>query len=135
MHNQENKKLNLICSKDLIIYRIMSSWKKGISKRLNDKTFTNSLKSKILKYSLSIKNENMIRHRWTFKNSYSSSWELIVTIDFDVLADLVEYSIYCIIFSRVSRKEIHFASIDKDDNIKFHEIAMTSSMIYNFLSW
>ena len=50
----------------------MSSRKKDILKRMNDKIFTNSLKSKILKYSLSIKNENVIRHRRTFKNSYSS---------------------------------------------------------------
>ena len=55
------------------IYKIMSSRKKDIVKKVNDKTFTNSLKSKILKYSLSIKNENVIRYRRTFKNLYSSS--------------------------------------------------------------
>ena len=55
------------------IYKIMSSRKKDILKKMNDKTFTNSLRSKILKYSLSIKNENVIRYRRTFKNSYSSS--------------------------------------------------------------
>ena len=113
------------------IYKIMSSRKKSISKKMNDKTFTNSLKLKIVKYSLSIKNENVIRHRRKFKNSYSSSYKLIVSIDFDVLADLVEYSIRCIIFSRVSKREIHFVPTDKDENIKLYEIAMTSSMIYD----
>ena len=44
------------------IYKIMSNQEKDISKRINDKTFTNSLKSKILKHSLSIKNDNVIRH-------------------------------------------------------------------------
>ena len=44
------------------IYKIMSNREKSISKKMNDKTFTNSLKSKILKYSLLIKNENVIRH-------------------------------------------------------------------------
>ena len=44
------------------IYKIISSRKNDISKKVNDKTFTNSLKLKILKYSLSIKNKNVIRH-------------------------------------------------------------------------
>ena len=42
------------------IYKIMSSREKGISKRINDKTFTNSLRSKILKDSLSIKNDSSV---------------------------------------------------------------------------
>ena len=113
----------------------MSSREKDISKRMNDKTFTNSLRSKILKYSLSIKNENVSYHRRTFKNSYSSSWKLIVIIDFDILADLVEHSIRCIIFFRVSRRKMHFASTDKSDDVRFHEIAMTFSMICDSLSW
>ena len=46
----------------------MSSREKNISKKVNDKTFTNSSKSKILKYLVSIENENVIRHRRTFKN-------------------------------------------------------------------
>ena len=50
----------------------MSNREKDILKEVNDKTFTNLLKSKILKYSLSIKNENVIHHRRTFKNLYSS---------------------------------------------------------------
>ena len=58
----------------------------------------------------------------------------MISIDFDVLADLAEHSIRCIIFSRVSRKEIHFASTDKDENVKLHEIAMTFSMICDFFS-
>ena len=55
------------------IYKIMSSREKDISKKVNDKTFMNSSRSKILKYSLSIKNENVIGHRRTFKNLYLSS--------------------------------------------------------------
>ena len=55
------------------IYKIISSREKDISKKMNDKTFTNSLRSKILKYILSIKNKNVICHRRTFKNSYSLS--------------------------------------------------------------
>ena len=82
---------------------------------MNDKTFTNLWKSKILKYLLLIKNENIIHHRRTFKNSYSSSWKLIVLIDFNVLIDLIEHNIRCIIFFRFSRKKMHFASIDKDE--------------------
>ena len=54
-------------------YKIISSRKKDISKRMNNKTFTNLSRLKILKYLLSIKNENMIRYRRTFKNLYSSS--------------------------------------------------------------
>ena len=114
------------------IYRIMSNGKKNISKKVNDKTFTNSSRSKILKYLLSIKDENMIHYRWTFKNSYSSSWKLIVIIDFDVLADLVEHSIRCIIFSRILRREMHFVSTDKDDDVRLHEIAIMFSIIYDF---
>ena len=113
------------------IYKIMLNRKEGISKRVNNKTFTNSSKSKMLKYSLSIKNENMIRHHSTFKNLYSSLWELIIAIDFDVLVDFIKHSIRCIIFSRVSKREMHFASIDKNENVKLHEIAMVSSMIYD----
>ena len=113
------------------IYKIILSREKNISKRMNDKTFTNLLRLKILKYLLSIKNENVIHHCWTFKNSYSSSWELIVSIDFDIFVDFVEHSIRCIIFFRVSKREMHFASLDKDENIKLHEITMTSSMICN----
>ena len=114
------------------IYKIMSSRKKNISKKVNDKTFTNSLKSKILKYSLSIKNENVIRHRRTFKNSYLSSWELIVLIDFDVLVDFAEYSIRCIIFFYILKRKMHFASTDKDENVRLHEIAITLPMICDF---
>ena len=55
------------------IYKIMSNRERDISKKINDKTFTNSLRLKILKYSLSIKNENVIYHHRTFKNLYSSS--------------------------------------------------------------
>ena len=110
----------------------MSSWKKGISKKMNDKTFTNSLKLKILKYSLWIMNENMIRHRRTFKNSYSSSWKLIVLIDFNVFADFTEHSIHYIIFFYVSKRKMHFASTDKDENVKLYEIAITFSMICDF---
>ena len=55
------------------IYKIMSNREKDILKKMNDKTFTNSLRSKILKYSLLIKNGNMIHHRRIFKNLYSSS--------------------------------------------------------------
>ena len=55
------------------IYKIMLNREKSISKKVNDKTFTNLLKSKILKYSLSMKNENVLRYCRTFKNSYSSS--------------------------------------------------------------
>ena len=128
LHNQE-KKLNLIFLKDLIIYRIISSRKKNISKRMNDKTFTNSSKSKILKYLLSIKNENVIRHHRTFKNLYLSLWELIIAIDFDIFANFVEHNICCIILSCVLRKKMHFVSIDKSNNVRLHEIAMTSSII------
>ena len=103
--------------------------KKDILKKMNDKTFTNSLKLKILKYLLSIKNENTIRHRWRFKNLYLFSWELIVAIDFDVLTDFVEHSIRCIFFSRVSKRKMYFVSTDKDDDVKLHEIAITSSII------
>ena len=112
--------------------KIMLSRKKNISKKVNDKTFINSLQSKILKYLLSIKNENIIRHHRIFKNSYSSSWKLIVLINFDIFTDFTEHSIRCIIFSRVSKRKMHFVSTDKDENVKLHEIAIISSMIYNF---
>ena len=114
------------------IYKIISSRKKDILKKVNGKIFKNLLKSKILKYSLSIKNENMIRHRRTFKNSYSSLKELIFLIKFNVLVDLAKHSICCIIFFRILKKEMHFASTDKDENIKLHEITMTLSIIYDF---
>ena len=55
------------------IYKIMSSREKDILKEMNDKTFTNALRSKILKDSLSIKNEYVICHCRTFKNLYSLS--------------------------------------------------------------
>ena len=114
------------------IYKTMLNRKKNISKKVTDKTFTNSSKSKILKYSLLIKNENVIRHRWTFMNLYSSSWELIVSIDFDVRTDLAEHNIRCIIFFRVLKKEMYFISTDKGENIRLHKIAITSSIIYDF---
>ena len=114
------------------IYKIISSREKNISKKVNNKTFTNSLKLKILKYSLSIKNENVIRHRRKFKNSYSSSQKLIVSVDFDVFADFIEHSIRCIIFFRISKREIHFVSTDKNENVKLHVIAMTFSIICDF---
>ena len=60
----------------------------------------------------------MIHHRRTFKNSYSLSQELIVSIGFDILADLIVHNIRCIISSRVSRKKIHFVSTDKDENVR-----------------
>ena len=113
------------------IYKTMSNREKDISKKMDDKTFTNSLRSKILKYSLSIKNKNVIRHRRTFKNLYLSSWKLIVSIDFDVLADLIEHNIRCIIFFRVSKRKMHFVSTDKDENIRLHEVAMIVSIIYD----
>ena len=113
------------------IYRIMSSREKDILKKINDKTFANSSKSKILKYSLSIKNENVICYGRIFKNLYLSLWKLIVAIDFNVFIDLVEHRIDFIIFFCVSKRKMHFVSIDKDDDVKLYEIAMTSSMIYD----
>ena len=120
---------------DNIQNNIKSKEKYIEKKKMNDKTFTNSSKLKILKYSLSIKDENVISHRRTFKNSYSSLWELIVAIDFNVSIDLIKYNIRCIIFFCVSKEKMYFASIDKSDDVRFHKIAMTFLMICDFFSW
>ena len=97
---------------------------------MNNKTFTNSLKSKILKYLLSIKNENKIRHCQKFKHLYLLS-KLIILINFNILVDFIEYNIRCIIFFHISKRKIYFISIDKNENVKLHKIMMTFSMIYD----
>ena len=60
----------------------------------------------------------MIRHRRTFKNSYSFLRELIILIDFDILADLIEHNFCRIIFFRISKRKMYFNSINQDENIR-----------------
>ena len=77
----------------------------------------------------------MIRHRRMFKNSYSLSWKLIVSIDFDVLADLIEHSIHCIIFFYVSKKEMHFVPISKDENVSCKKLRWRPRWYVISFSW
>ena len=98
---------------------------------VNDKTFTNSSKSKILKCSLLIKDENMIRHRRTFKYSIS----VIIKIDrfnwlwYSYWSCWTQHPLHY--FLSHFEKEMHFVSIDKNEKIRLQEIAMTLSMIYD----